>query len=217
MAEMALGEAGGAEATPLRVNSSGIAQPGVLLTIESVTLVSYGRVLVRDLVAQYGSGQSVEISGPNGSGKTTLLATLAGLRPPDSGFVRWATATSHAPTIHFGPQYPLLFGNLSVFENLALIAHRDSAAVLGALASDRSQPGVDALCDVISPMSQRAGVLSLGQQRALLMLAAYLSDADALMLDEPLAGLASGLSTRASQLLNSLENRGRLLIMTSPA
>ena len=59
------------------------------LGCERLTLSIGSRTLVADLDFAAGPGECWAIVGPNGAGKTTLLRTLAALRRPDAGVVRY--------------------------------------------------------------------------------------------------------------------------------
>ena len=60
-----------------------------LLDCEGLTLRAGTRTLLRELNMSLRAGELWCVLGPNGSGKTTLLHTLAGLRAPAAGWVRW--------------------------------------------------------------------------------------------------------------------------------
>jgi len=60
-----------------------------LLAADAVDVAVPGRVLVRALKLQVAPGEFVAVLGRNGSGKTMTLETLAGLRPPRSGTIRY--------------------------------------------------------------------------------------------------------------------------------
>ncbi len=54
---------------------------------DSLSLVSGGNTLVRDVSFTVASGEFFGIIGPNGSGKTSLISMLCGLRKPRTGTV----------------------------------------------------------------------------------------------------------------------------------
>lgn len=60
-----------------------------MLTCEGLEVRAGGRSLVTGLSLTIGAGDLIAVLGPNGSGKSLSLHTLAGLRPPDAGIVRW--------------------------------------------------------------------------------------------------------------------------------
>ncbi|MBK7742477.1 MAG: ABC transporter ATP-binding protein [Betaproteobacteria bacterium] len=60
-----------------------------LLSCRSLGLAIDGRALCAGLDVAVHAGECWAIVGPNGAGKTTLLRTLAGLRRPEAGSVRY--------------------------------------------------------------------------------------------------------------------------------
>ena len=63
--------------------------PAALLAADVLDLRIGARTLVHGLTLQIRAGELWCVLGPNGSGKTTLLHTLAGLRAPGTGRLRW--------------------------------------------------------------------------------------------------------------------------------
>lgn len=58
-----------------------------MLRCAEVTLAVPGRVLCRDLAAEFEPGQVWAVLGRNGTGKSTLILTLAGLAAPERGHI----------------------------------------------------------------------------------------------------------------------------------
>jgi branched-chain amino acid transport system ATP-binding protein len=146
-----------------------------------------------DLVVKDGEG--VIVLGPNGHGKTTLLRAITGLLPPRSGSVlldgkeitRWrADAISAAGVVHI-PQGDLLFGEMTVLENLLMGAYQRSTW------SERNQRlgGVYELFPWLKERGrQLARTLSGGERRMLALGRGLMSKAKILLIDEPSLGLA---------------------------
>jgi iron complex transport system ATP-binding protein len=65
-----------------------------LIEADRLTLRAGARTLTAALTFSVAAGEFWCVLGPNGSGKTTLLHTLAGLRSPSAGTVRWRGASS---------------------------------------------------------------------------------------------------------------------------
>lgn len=61
----------------------------VHLALKSATIARGGKVLIKDLSAEFPRGSFVALLGPSGAGKTTLLSTLAGLVPVGGGEVEF--------------------------------------------------------------------------------------------------------------------------------
>jgi len=140
-------------------------------------------------------GEAVVILGPNGHGKTTLLRALSGLSKPRGGEawlngrpLRGATpdAIAGMGLIHI-PQGDLLFGEMTVIENLLMGAYRPAAWAR----RDERLARVFALFPRLGErQKQVARTLSGGERRMLAIGRGLMGDALVLALDEPSLGLA---------------------------
>jgi molybdate transport system ATP-binding protein len=131
--------------------------------------------------------------GPSGSGKSTILRSIAGLVRPDAGTIRvlgtavfapgvWLPA--HRRAVRWAGQRAALFPHRSVRWNLAAGAHGV------ALEPAMRRFGLEALAE------KMPGELSGGQQQLVAVVRAAMSaQGKVLLLDEPFAGLDSGLRT----------------------
>lgn len=156
----------------------------------------YGKIAVlHDVSLQVQAGESVALLGSNGAGKTTFLRTISGLMRPSSGSVMLSgkriNKASPVEIVRRGmahvPQGRQVFAGMTVRENLLLGSRlrKDSAAVRSEL-----EYILDVFPALAEKMKQRAGELSGGQQQALAIARALMSNPGILLLDEPSLGLA---------------------------
>jgi zinc transport system ATP-binding protein len=143
--------------------------------------VNFGqRQVLHDLSFSVERGTSLAILGPNGAGKTVLFRSLVGATPFD-GTVRWAPGTR----IGYVPQkldierdIPITgLDFLTARARLARGTHTDVSRVLELVGIP---PDV---------ANQPFSVLSGGQFQRLLLAFALVGDPNALLLDEPTAGV----------------------------
>lgn len=127
-------------------------------------------------------GERVGVRGPNGSGKTTLLRVLAGLLKPTAGTVEAPRRTVLAH------QQPYFFRG-TARENVAY-ALRLNRRPVGEAQEWIARLGAEAFAD------RPASSLSEGERRRVAIARALAARPEALLLDEPFAGLdAEGRAT----------------------
>jgi ABC-type branched-subunit amino acid transport system ATPase component len=152
----------------------------------------YGEALVLrslDLIVQ--PGETFALLGKNGVGKSTLLKTIMGYLPARSGriLVAGAETTGLAPhriarrSVAYTPQEKALFQDLTLADNLRLVMSDAKDVQVGL---DRIAAWFPVLRD---RLHQRAGTLSGGEQKMLLMARAILPEAKLMLIDEISEGL----------------------------
>ena len=187
-------------------------------------------IAVTDAVKRYGErtaldgvslavnpGEVVGLLGPNGAGKTTLVSLLAGLRRPDAGYVRSAVAVRAVDRearrqIGICPQeiavYPELtadqnlrfFGGLYGLDAAACAARADEVLARVGLADRRAEP-----------VERFSG----GMKRRLNLAVAMLHAPQALVLDEPTAGVDPQSRAHLFDEVARLRGEGRAVLYTT--
>ena len=210
----------GTEATAESLTEAGLVEAGcsamtALLEVRALT-VHHGQLrALTEVSLEVGDGEVYAIIGANGAGKSTLLRTLAGLHRPSSGTVLLGgddvTGRSPEERVMAGmalvPEGRRLFPSLTVEENLLVGAHRH-------------RPGpwtVDRIYDLFPWMrerrQQRAAQLSGGEQQAVAIGRALVSNPRVLMLDELSLGLAPRVVRQIYGLLPELLSTGMAVLL----
>ena len=174
----------------------------------------YGKKVVLDDVSlSVDSREIFGLLGPNGAGKSTLLESIAGLRAVDGGTVRVFGAdptkdrAAITPYMSVQPQAASLFETLTVAETLRLYASFHS-----------SPDDVGALIGRLGLREQRdtrAGNLSGGQMRRLLIGTALIGRPKLVVLDEPSAGLDPQAKRSLHDLIKSTRDRGITVLLST--
>lgn len=188
-----------------------------MLEVVGVT-TNYGAIsALRDVSVSVGAGEVVGLIGPNGAGKTTLLGSIAGLLTPTSGAVAFngADVTGHPPEkmlragLALVPEHRRIFTDMTVEENLRIGGVTQTAADR---ADDLEEMGE--LFPVLrSKWTTAAGFLSGGEAQQLAIARALMSRPTLLMMDEPSLGLAPQLVDAVFELIETLRNKGRTLLI----
>jgi branched-chain amino acid transport system ATP-binding protein len=161
------------------------------------------RLSISGLEAGYGSatvlrgidldvehGCAVAVVGRNGMGKTTLLRSVLGFLRPTAGKVRmgevditgWLPERIVRHGVAYGPQDEPVFAGLSVEDNL-------QAGARGRIDEPRRRAVLEFFPVLGQRLRQRAGTLSGGEQKMLVLSRALLRRAPLLVLDEITDGL----------------------------
>jgi branched-chain amino acid transport system ATP-binding protein len=184
--------------------------------------VSYGPVeVLKGASFTVGAGEIVTILGSNGAGKTTLLRAVVGLVAAQSGSIHFDGAEIRRRPAHkmiaqglcLVPEGRQLFPDHSVLENLELGAfHRLRAGQVAEVSADM-QEVFELFPRVKDRLSQKAGLLSGGEQQMVAIGRAMLGRPRLLMLDEPSLGLAPGIVRLIFQSFAKLKQRGISLLL----
>jgi len=162
--------------------------------------------VVSDVSFSLAKSEVLAIVGRNGMGKTSLLKTLLGFLPPWRGTIRITgqDVTRMPPHLKrrlgivYVPQEQALFQDLSIRDNLRLgiLSDRDFAAAL-----DQVGQWFPVLTQ---RLRQRAGTLSGGEQKMLIVARALMARPEILLLDEVTEGLQPSLVDRLSNVLTQV-------------
>ncbi len=162
-------------------------------------------------------GELLALLGLNGAGKTTTVRMLSGLCRPTSGdaYLLGKSVVREGDAIKqflgMSPQESATAPNLSVRENLELIAHL--YGFFGAECERRIQ-AVSEIFHLGEVMRQRSKTLSGGWQRRLSIAMALVGEPRILFLDEPTLGLDVLSRRELWQFIESLKGKMTVILTT---
>jgi ABC-2 type transport system ATP-binding protein len=175
---------------------------------------SFGDVVAVDgLDLEVARGECFGLLGPNGAGKTTTIEICEGLTPPDAGTVEllglnWSTGEAALrQRIGIQLQETQFPDKLTVSETLRLFRSffRRGLPVEESIRTAQLEEKRDA----------RVVTLSGGQKQRLAMACALVGDPELLFLDEPTTGLDPQARRHLWDLVDSLKQAGRTIILTT--
>jgi branched-chain amino acid transport system ATP-binding protein len=180
---------------------------GSSLNVESLGLQIGGATILKDVGLDVAAGSLVGVIGPNGAGKTTLFNVISGLVKPTAGRILMdgtdITSASVPARARAGLgrtfQTSSLFPRLSVLENVRLAAQVSLGGSASLFRFPRETDAATRLAleklDAVGLTHKRdtaAGDISHGDKRKLEIAVLLATDAGIVLLDEPMAGVASG-------------------------
>ncbi len=179
--------------------------------------VTYGPVVaVSDLSFSVESGEALVLLGPNGAGKTSAVEAIAGLLPKRRGkvefFGRDISRLSASAIVRSGlalvPQWRELFRTFTVEETLL-------AATTAAVG--RPPMPLASVYELFPVLGERrrqtAGSLSGGEQQMLAIARALVTNPKLLLLDEPSAGLSSGITRTLIAAIGRIRQGGVAIVL----
>ena len=205
--------------TPQQTTSAGAASAAPALEVRDLALRIGGAQILEDISFTVPAGQIVGVIGPNGAGKTTLFNLISGVMTPTTGRIlldgRDVTGRSVTQRAVAGLgrtfQTSSVFPALSVEENVRLAAQVSQGQAIslftfprrGDKASSRAR---DLLGEVGlgDRLAHRAGDLPHGDKRKLEIAMLLATDPSVVLLDEPMAGVASGDVAGLTEVIRSL-------------
>jgi simple sugar transport system ATP-binding protein len=198
--------------------------PDDVLRVEHIAKRFGPVVALRDINLHLRKGEILGLLGDNGAGKSTLIKIIAGFQKQDSGemFLHGApyrprsVDDARARGIETVYQDLALIDELSVYHNLFLRRERVMHPV-PLLANRRMKTEARRALDEIGIHIPRIDVsvarLSGGQRQAIAVARTVNSDADIILLDEPLAAMGAKEGAQILDLVARLKEEGSVSII----
>ena len=210
--------------------TGGIAIPtriGQPVSARGLSMRFGGVQAVSDLHFTAPAGRITSLIGPNGAGKTTALNMLSGFYQPSAGaFALGSRELQGQSTLGIARsgiartfQTSLLFGSLSALDNVVVGMHRGRLGPLfGAARRHDARHLARALqllafCGYAGSPSTPASSLPHVDRRLVEIARALAMDPDALLLDEPAAGLSLADKQRLAVLLRRIADAGVTVLL----
>lgn len=195
--------------------STGGREPAVI-EVRDLSMGYNQALVLHDITFKVAEGEQVFIVGRNGAGKTSLLKTLCGLLKPMSGSIVFdgrdiggMSAEKVARLgLRFVAQDKVVFGSLSVRNNIALAAYAAGMDLDAAIAK-----AVEIYPKLAEFLELKAGNLSGGQREILLIGRAMIGAPRLLLIDEPTEGLAAKVIDDIFRILTAIKGTTSTIIV----
>ncbi len=177
----------------------------------------YGRMVALDqLNLSVEQGSIYGFIGPNGAGKTTTLRLLAGLLEPSGGEVRLMgerlVPGGAQRLVGYMPDFFGVYDDLRVWEYLDFFAR---CYGLDGATRKRSVDELLSLVDLGHKRDAYVQSLSRGMQQRLCLAHALVHNPPVLLLDEPASGLDPRARVELRELLRTLRDMGKTVLLSS--
>lgn len=186
----------------------------IMIKIKGISKKFNAKVVLDNIDCIFDNKKVNVILGINGIGKTTLLNIMAGRLIPDSGNIQIddfeKINIAAKKQVFFLSDEKDCFNNLTGSEYLSFISK-----LYKGISFDITQniALLDSL-DLISSLGGYIGTYSLGMRQKIQIAAAFLSNANNIIMDEPFNSLDNNMSKVLEDLLNNAISIGKNVIIT---
>ena len=197
-----------------------------ILETKNLTKQFGGVIALNDLSVRVEVGTVTALIGPNGSGKTTLINVVSGMIPFDEGTVRIAAGGDlhalrrqhmyrHGAARTF--QDIRLFEQMTVLDNISVVLTRRN--VFSALVEMDTVHHLQRAQEVLERVAlwdkrnELAESLSYGQRKLLEIARALAVQPELYLFDEPFAGLFPEMVRIVSDVITSLRQEGKTVVL----
>jgi simple sugar transport system ATP-binding protein len=195
-----------------------------VLRVENVAKRFGPVTALRDINLRLGKGEVLGLLGDNGAGKSTLIKILSGFQKPDEGklFVKGddteLRSVDHARSLGIDCVYQdlALVNELDVVQNMFLrreVVKRPLPFLARAQMRAETRAALDEIGVNVPRLNVPVARLSGGQRQAIAVARTVHSDADIILLDEPLAAMGAKEGAMILDVVARLRAEGRVSII----
>jgi simple sugar transport system ATP-binding protein len=179
---------------------------------------------LRDINMHLRKGEVLGLLGDNGAGKSTLIKIISGFQKPDEGRVLIKgeetdlRSVDHARSLGIDCVYQdlALVNELTVYQNMFLKrekVHRPMPLLANRAMKREARQALDEIGVNVPRLDVPVAKLSGGQRQAIAVARTVNSDADVILLDEPLAAMGAKEGAMILDLVARLRAEGRVSII----
>jgi simple sugar transport system ATP-binding protein len=198
--------------------------PDDVLRVEHVAKRFGPVTALREINLHLKKGEVLGLLGDNGAGKSTLIKTISGFQKPDEGRLvikgkeTELRSVDHARSLGIDCVYQdlALVNQLSVVQNMFLrreLLHSPMPFLASRKMRQQTREALDEIGVNIPRLNVPAARLSGGQRQAIAIARTVTSDADIILLDEPLAAMGAKEGAMILDLVARMRAEGKVSII----
>jgi molybdate/tungstate transport system ATP-binding protein len=176
--------------------------------------VSLGSFSMKNISLKVEPGDYLTVLGLSGAGKTVLLEILAGIVAPDEGTVYYKGKDISKTAIQKRP-FGLVYQDMALFPHMTVQKNIEYPMKCRKVNASEIKPRVQELAGkmrITHLLQRHPATLSGGEAQRVALARILASDAEVLLLDEPLASLDVKLKQELRELLKEINQSGKTII-----
>ena len=192
-----------------------------MIKIHQLTKTFGDRTVFSDLNLNFDAGKVYALIGNSGCGKTTLLNMVAKLEPYDQGSIQYKGKDLRKikPTNYFRNELGYLFQNFGLIDNETVSENLDLGLIGHKLDKQKKRETKEEVLDRVGlsyiQLDQKIYELSGGEAQRVALAKIILKDPPLILADELTAALDPETSQEIMDLLLTLKNKDRLIIIAT--
>ena len=192
-----------------------------MIKIHQLTKTFGDRTVFSDLNLNFDAGKVYALIGNSGCGKTTLLNMVAKLEPCDQGSIQYKGKDLRKikPTNYFRNELGYLFQNFGLIDNKTVSENLDLGLIGHKLDKQKKRETKEEVLDRVGlsyiQLDQKIYELSGGEAQRVALAKIILKDPPLILADELTAALDPETSQEIMDLLLTLKNKERLIIIAT--
>ena len=192
-----------------------------MIKIHQLTKTFGDRTVFSDLNLNFDAGKVYALIGNSGCGKTTLLNMVAKLEPYDQGSIQYKGKDLRKikPTNYFRNELGYLFQNFGLIDNKTVSENLDLGLIGHKLDKQKKRETKEEVLDSVGlsyiQLDQKVYELSGGEAQRVALAKIILKDPPLILADELTAALDPETSQEIMDLLLTLKNKERLIIIAT--
>lgn len=192
-----------------------------MIKIHQLTKTFGDRTVFSDLNLNFDAGKVYALIGNSGCGKTTLLNMVAKLEPYDQGSIQYKGKDLRKikPTNYFRNELGYLFQNFGLIDNKTVLENLDLGLIGHKLDKQKKRETKEEVLDRVGlsyiQLDQKVYELSGGEAQRVALAKIILKDPPLILADELTAALDPETSQEIMDLLLTLKNKERLIIIAT--